>query len=90
MPKLGLDPIIHDSADLHEVTFGRYVEIGQGSRILQTHFDDYSYCDRYAEIANAKIGKFANIAAFTRIGPTDHPMHLSDFRTESESDDGRE
>ena len=77
MPKLGLDPVIHDSADLHEVTFGRYVEIGQGSRVLHTHFDDYSYCDRYAEIANAEIGKFANIAAFTRIGPTDHPMHCA-------------
>ena len=39
-----------------------------------SRFGDYSYCDRYADIANAEIGKFANIAAFTRIGPTDHPM----------------
>jgi hypothetical protein len=35
---------------------------------------DYSYCDRYADIANAWIGKFANIASFVRIGATDHPM----------------
>jgi len=26
------------------------------------------------DIANASVGKFANIAAFVRIGPTDHPM----------------
>lgn len=75
MPKLGHEPLIHEGADLTEVTCGRYVEIGARSRILHSSFDDYSYCDRYAEIANARIGKFANIAAFTRIGPTDHPMH---------------
>ena len=37
-------------------------------------FGDYAYCDRYADIANAEIGKFANIAAFARIGATDHPL----------------
>lgn len=74
MVKLGNDPLIGEGAILHEVTTGRFVEIGEGSRVLNTHFDDYSYCDRYAEIANARIGKFANIAAFSRIGPTDHPM----------------
>ncbi|MAM63167.1 chloramphenicol acetyltransferase [Maritimibacter sp. UBA3975] len=74
MAKLGDDPVIHAGAHLHEVTMGRFVEIGEGSRVLHTHIDDYSYCDRYAEIANARIGKFANIAAFSRIGPTDHPM----------------
>ncbi len=75
MPKLSAEsPLIHDNCILHDATFGRYVEIGQGSRIISTHFDDYSYCDRMAEVANAKIGKFANIAAFSRIGATDHPM----------------
>ncbi|WP_417249194.1 chloramphenicol acetyltransferase [Celeribacter sp.] len=74
MTKLGLEPLIHEGAQLHAVTCDAYVEIGEGSRILYTHFGAYSYCDRYAEIANARIGKFANIAAFSRIGPTDHPM----------------
>lgn len=74
MAKLGDEPVVHAGAILHEVTTGRFVEIGEGSRVLNSHFDDYSYCDRYAEIANARIGKFANIAAFSRIGPTDHPM----------------
>lgn len=46
-----------------------------GSRVQFTTVGDYSYCDRYADIANAEIGKFANIASFVRIGPTDHPMH---------------
>ncbi|MDO5704582.1 MAG: chloramphenicol acetyltransferase, partial [Paracoccus sp. (in: a-proteobacteria)] len=55
-------------------SFGRYCEIGRGARILNSSFDDYSYCDRFADIANTTVGKFANIAAMTRIGPTDHPM----------------
>jgi phosphonate metabolism protein (transferase hexapeptide repeat family) len=36
--------------------------------------EDYSYCDRLADIANASVGKFSNIAAFVRIGATDHPI----------------
>ncbi|WP_212523432.1 chloramphenicol acetyltransferase [Actibacterium sp. MT2.3-13A] len=75
MPRLNPDkPVIHPDCTLTDSRFGRYVEIGQGSRVAYSALDDYSYCDRYADIANATIGKFANIASFTRIGPTDHPM----------------
>lgn len=45
--------------------------------MLNSIIDDYSYCDRYTDIANANVGKFANIASFVRIGPTDHPKHLA-------------
>ncbi|MBR9842293.1 MAG: chloramphenicol acetyltransferase [Rhodobacteraceae bacterium] len=74
MARLGEAPFIHPDCIVQDCTFGRYVEIGAGSRVLNAHMDDYSYCDRMAEIANARIGKFANIAAFSRIGATDHPM----------------
>jgi hypothetical protein len=74
MAKLGKTPLIHADCIVEECRFGAYVEIGAGSRVLNSAFGDYSYCDRMAEIANAEIGKFANIAAFTRIGATDHPM----------------
>mgnify|MGYP005743352033 FL=1 len=67
-------PLIHADCQIRNTTFGAYTEIGQGSRVLNSHIDDYSYCDRYADIANARIGKFANIASFSRIGPSDHPM----------------
>lgn len=53
---------------------GRYVEIGRGSRIAHSTVGDYAYCDRVCDIANATIGKFANIASFVRIGATDHPL----------------
>ena len=67
-------PVIHEGVELNEVSFGRFCEIGHGSRLGHVHMDDYAYCDRYADIANADVGKFANIASFVRIGATDHPM----------------
>lgn len=75
MPRLDAEtPVIHPDCAISNSSFGAYVEIGQGSRILNTTLGDYSYCDRYADIANTTVGKFSNIASFTRIGPTDHPM----------------
>lgn len=74
MPKLSATgPFLHPETEITNATFGAYVEIGRGARILNSHFDDYAYCDRYADIANTTVGRFSNIAAFTRIGPTDHP-----------------
>jgi len=55
-------------------TLGAWVEVGEGSRILNSSFGDYAYCDRHADIANTTVGRFSNIAAMTRIGPTDHPF----------------
>ncbi|ALG90681.1 MULTISPECIES: LbetaH domain-containing protein [Actibacterium] len=76
MPRLNEHtPYLHPDCDVVDSTFGKFVEIGRGSRVARSEFGDYSYCDRYADIANTTIGKFANIASFTRIGPTDHPMH---------------
>lgn len=68
------DPHIHPDCEISNSSFGAFCEVGRGSRILNSEFGDYAYCDRYADIANCTVGKFANIAAFTRIGPTDHPM----------------
>ncbi|MCI5098256.1 MAG: chloramphenicol acetyltransferase [Rhodobacteraceae bacterium] len=67
-------PFVHPGCDITNSQFGAYVEIGAGSRINNSTFGDFSYCDRTCDIANAEIGKFSNIASFTRIGATDHPM----------------
>jgi hypothetical protein len=74
MNRLSADePHIHPDCEISNSTFGAYCEVGRGSRVLNSEFGDYAYCDRYADIANCSVGKFSNIAAFTRIGPTDHP-----------------
>jgi phosphonate metabolism protein (transferase hexapeptide repeat family) len=74
MPRLTEDPLIHADCDLSATTLGRFTEIGRGTRMSNTALGDYSYCDRACDIANADIGRFANIAAHVRIGATDHPM----------------
>jgi phosphonate metabolism protein (transferase hexapeptide repeat family) len=75
MPKLSADaPHIHPDCEISNSTFGAYCEVGRGSRLLNADFLDYAYCDRLSDIANTTVGKFANIAAMTRIGPTDHPL----------------
>ena len=67
-------PLFHAGATATNSTFGPWTEVGEGARIQNSEFMAYSYCDRFADVANTTVGKFANIAAFTRIGPTDHPM----------------
>ena len=75
MPRLSAaEPFLHPGVALKGATFGAFVEIGEGARIVDSHFEDYAYCDRFADIANTTVGRFSNIAAMTRIGPTDHPM----------------
>jgi phosphonate metabolism protein (transferase hexapeptide repeat family) len=75
MPRLSADtPVFHPNSQITNSVFGAYVEIGADTRILNSEFGDYSYCDRGCDIANARIGKFSNIASATRIGATDHPL----------------
>lgn len=93
MARLTADaPFLHADCSIEDASFGAFVEIGQGSRIAHSSIGDYSYCDRYADIANTTLGKFANIAAFVRIGATDHPMdkaslHHFHYRSASYFDD---
>jgi phosphonate metabolism protein (transferase hexapeptide repeat family) len=71
---LGETPAIHPTARVRNSSLGRYTELGEGVVMLNSSMDDYSYAVRFADIANASIGKFCNIASFVRIGATDHPM----------------
>jgi len=66
--------VIHPAAEVVHSTFEGWTEVGEGSRIVHSAFESYAYCDRFADIANTTVGRFANIAAMTRIGPTDHPF----------------
>jgi phosphonate metabolism protein (transferase hexapeptide repeat family) len=74
MPRLSATaPVVHPDCLILNSSFGGWCEVGQGSRVINSSFEDYAYCDRLSDIANTTVGKFANIAAMTRIGPTDHP-----------------
>jgi len=67
------EPLIHTGSKIVNSTFGAYCEVGASSIVVNSTFEDYAYCDRMADIANTSVGRFSNIAAMTRIGPTDHP-----------------
>ncbi len=87
MPQLSEQPFLHEGAVVTGSTLGRYVEIGAGARIVESIFGDYSYTDRYADVAYSTLGKFANIAAFVRINPGEHPyqrasLHHFMYRSE--------
>jgi phosphonate metabolism protein (transferase hexapeptide repeat family) len=74
-PRLSSDgAVIHPGCLVVNSTFEAWTEVGEGSRVLNSTFEAYAYCDRLSDIANTTVGRFANIAAMTRIGPTDHPM----------------
>jgi hypothetical protein len=74
MPRLSETPLVEPGCTVETTTLGRYVKIATGTRLLNSEIGDYSYTDRFADIANARVGRFANIASFARIGPTDHPL----------------
>jgi phosphonate metabolism protein (transferase hexapeptide repeat family) len=74
-PRLSPDGgVIHPTAQTVNSRFEPWTEVGEGARIVNSTFEAYSYCDRFADIANTTVGRFSNIAAMTRIGPTDHPF----------------
>lgn len=73
MTRLGVQPVVHESAELRDCRLGAFVEIAEGCRLQRVEMGDYSYADRFADIADAEIGRFVSIAAFTRINPGNHP-----------------
>lgn len=73
--RLGKEPYIHENCQLHNVELGQYTEIGISNIFENIKLDDFSYTGQFCILQNAEIGKFSNIAAMVRIGPTNHPMN---------------
>ncbi len=74
MKTLSREPLINEAVEINDCTFGAYTEIGAYSTLENVVLGDYSYCCRNCIMQNAAIGKFANIAAAVRLGPTRHPI----------------
>jgi phosphonate metabolism protein (transferase hexapeptide repeat family) len=60
--------------DIRNSTFGKYTEVGDWNRIQNSSLDDYSYTGQSCWLQNTDVGKFSNIAAMVRFGPTAHPI----------------
>ncbi|MEO0544125.1 MAG: DapH/DapD/GlmU-related protein [Pseudomonadota bacterium] len=73
MPKLSVEPQIHETARVINSTLGRYTEVDEGCVVSECEIGDYSYLIRQTEVWCATIGKFANVASHVRINATNHP-----------------
>jgi phosphonate metabolism protein (transferase hexapeptide repeat family) len=89
-------PMLHPTALVKASRFGSWTYVGPRCRLLEVEFGDWSYAVEGAELFNATIGKFCNIASGVRLNPTNHPMerasqHHFTYRSRShglaESDD---
>jgi phosphonate metabolism protein (transferase hexapeptide repeat family) len=74
MPRLSEAPFIHPTARVENCRLGRYTEVAEGGRLVETELGDYSYVMENCQSWCVTIGKFANIAASARINATHHPM----------------
>jgi phosphonate metabolism protein (transferase hexapeptide repeat family) len=72
--RLGLAPTLAPSAIVGDCSFGRYIQVGERSRMQDCLLDDYSYLGSDCDLMSTDVGKFANIAAMVRVNPGFHPM----------------
>ncbi|WP_026379273.1 DapH/DapD/GlmU-related protein [Afifella pfennigii] len=72
--RLGEAPFLGAGAVTEEARLGRYVEVGERTRISHASLGDYSYIMGDGEILFAEIGKFCSIASHVRINAPNHPV----------------
>ncbi len=92
MTKLSETPLIHPTAEVSSSTLGRYTEVGERTRFIDSTLGDYSYIVQDCGVWCTQIGKFANIAAAVRINATNHPtwrptLHHFTYRASDYWDD---
>ncbi|MCD5414019.1 MAG: chloramphenicol acetyltransferase [Clostridiales bacterium] len=72
--KLSEKGFIHETVKMTSSKIGRWCEIGAFTMLQNTTLGDYSYTGSNCIFQNTNIGKFSNIAAYVRVGATDHPL----------------
>ena len=71
--RLGEEGFVHEGSSIENLERGMYTEIGGGGWYENVEMGDFSYTGPYCFLQNAAVGKYANVAAAVRIGPTMHP-----------------
>jgi phosphonate metabolism protein (transferase hexapeptide repeat family) len=71
---LGPDPTLHDPVLITESELGAWTEVRQQSRLNESEIGDYTYLMERVELDYTTVGKFGNVAATARLGPTNHPI----------------
>jgi len=73
-PRLGEEPVLRGRSEIAASRLGRWTEIGEDNVLENAEIGDYSYSGPRCIFQNCVVGKFSNIAASVRIGPTAHPI----------------
>lgn len=92
MGKLSETPFVHPTATVRDSRLGRYTEVRERTRFIESVLGDYSYIVEDGSVWCAEIGKFANIAAACRINAPNHPveratLHHFTYRSSNYWDD---
>lgn len=74
MARLAETGFVHATAEIRNSTLGRYTEVRERTRFIDSTLGDYSYIVEDGQVWCAEIGKFANIAAACRINAPNHPV----------------
>ncbi|MBN0987385.1 DapH/DapD/GlmU-related protein [Amphritea pacifica] len=74
MKRLSEQPTIAADAQVMDVEFGRFNEVGERCKLVNSRLDDYAYVGNDSDIINTTIGKFCSIASHTRLNPGNHPV----------------
>jgi phosphonate metabolism protein (transferase hexapeptide repeat family) len=68
------EPNIHSTCIIKDSYLGDYTELMMHTYIVESNFDDYSYCAGNVQIIYSTVGKFCSIANSVRINPGNHPQ----------------
>ena len=95
MTKLSEKPFVDPSAIVRDSRLGRYTEVRERTRFIESELGDYSYIVEDGNVWCARIGKFANIAAACRINAPNHPvqratLHHFTYRSSNYWDDAED
>jgi len=72
--RLSEAPLVHPTAEVVGGSLGRFTEIAERCVVLETTLGDYSYLMQDAQTWACRIGKFVNVASYTRINAPNHPV----------------
>lgn len=67
-------PLVSGTASVRSSSLGKYTEVGENAKIVESFLGDYSYAMDRCNIIYSRIGKFVNIASDVRLNPGNHPL----------------
>ncbi len=72
-PPLTPEASIAPDADLHNVSLGRWTQVGARCILNNVQVGDYSYIQNDCDLMFTELGKFVSVASHVRINPSNHP-----------------